>query len=280
MKKWFIMLLIVWAFFQAMAAREACGNEPVNGGGILYTEPVKAVLFTHRSHTEKQGLACDRCHSGLFEMEALKVQEKKDFNMESLYRGKYCGACHNGKQAFASDSQCARCHVRVKGMGPQGDIPVYKASESFGQAEREVRFNHEIHSRLTKCSNCHPRLFKIKKGANKITQADHGQQKYCFACHNGKKSFSWNNCSGCHVKTPVPQQVISFGHGDKAISFRHQSHTAKLECGSCHPALFPFKKGVTKIGFADHNTQKACFSCHTAKNGKAFYDCNRCHKNF
>jgi c(7)-type cytochrome triheme protein len=198
--------------------------------------------------------------------------------MESFYQGKYCGACHNGKDAFASNTQCARCHLRVKGMGPQRDMPVYKASESFGQPERVIRFNHESHSRLTKCSNCHPRLFKIKKGANKITRADHSQQKYCFVCHDGKKSFSWNNCSRCHTKTPAPQQVISFGQGEKAISFRHQTHTGKLECGICHPALFPFKKGVTKIGFADHNTQKACFNCHTGKNGKSFYDCNRCHR--
>jgi c(7)-type cytochrome triheme protein len=279
MEKASIVLLIALVFFQTLAAREASGNDPVNGGGILYTEPVKAVLFTHRSHGEKQGLTCDRCHSGLFEMEALKVQEKKDFNMESLYRGKYCGACHNGKQAFASDTQCARCHIRIRGTGPQGDMPVYKASESFGQAEREVRFNHEIHTQLTKCSNCHPRPFKVRKGANKITQADHGQQKFCFVCHDGKKSFSWNNCSRCHVKTPAPQQVVSFGHGEKAILFRHQTHTGKLQCGSCHPKLFPFAKGVTKITFARHAEEKACFVCHKEKNGTSFYsDCGRCHR--
>jgi c(7)-type cytochrome triheme protein len=273
-----LVVLIAFSLIQTVAAYGATKAETLNGSGILYTIPVKSVLFTHKSHGIEQRLSCVQCHNGLFEMEALKVQEKKDFNMESFYQGKYCGACHNGKDAFASNTQCARCHLRVKGRGPQRDMPVYKASESFGQPERVIRFNHESHSRLTKCSNCHPRLFKIKKGANKITQADHSQQKYCFVCHDGKKSFSWNNCSRCHVETPTPQQAVSFGQGKKAILFRHQTHTGKLECGICHPALFPFKKGVIKIGFADHNTQKACFNCHTGKNGKAFYDCNRCHR--
>jgi len=278
MMKHYLVALIVFSLIHTTSAYGAAKGAAANGGGILYTIPVKAVLFTHKSHGIDKRLSCVRCHSGLFEMEALKVQEKKDFNMESFYQGKYCGACHNGKDAFASNTQCARCHIRIKGLEPRSDIPVYKASESFGKAKREVRFNHEIHTKVTKCSNCHPRLFKIKKGANKITQADHAQQKYCFVCHDGKQSFSGNNCSRCHIKTPAPQQAVLFGHGKKAIAFNHQTHMGKLKCGSCHLSLFPFKKGVTKIVFADHNTKKACFKCHTGKNGNAFYDCNRCHK--
>jgi c(7)-type cytochrome triheme protein len=274
-----LVALIAFSLIQTVAAYGATKAETLNGAGILYTIPVKSVLFTHKSHGIEQRLSCVQCHNGLFEMEALKVQEKKDFNMESFYQGKYCGACHNGKDAFASNTQCARCHLRVKGMGPQRDIPDYKAPESFGQAKKEVRFNHEIHTRLTKCSNCHPGLFKIKKGANKITQADHGQKKYCFVCHDGKKSFSWNSCSSCHVKTPTPRQAVLFGHGEKAILFSHQTHAGKLKCGSCHTRLFPFKRGDTKISFASHSSEKACFTCHKEKNGVAFYnDCSRCHK--
>jgi c(7)-type cytochrome triheme protein len=274
-----LVALIAFSLIQTVAAYGATKAETLNGSGILYTIPVKSVLFTHKSHGIEQRLSCVQCHNGLFEMEALKVQEKKDFNMESFYQGKYCGACHNGKDAFASNTQCARCHLRVKGMGPQRDIPDYKAPESFGQAKKEVRFNHEIHTRLTKCSNCHPGLFKIKKGANKITQADHGQKKYCFVCHDGKKSFSWNNCSSCHVKTPTPRQAVLFGHGEKAILFSHQTHAGKLKCGSCHTRIFPFKRGDTKISFASHSSEKACFTCHKEKNGVAFYnDCSRCHK--
>jgi len=81
---------------------------------IVYDKPVKGVIFSHKTHVEK-GLACDMCHNRLFEQQAKKAQENKDFVMESLYQGKYCGACHNCSRAFASNTRCATCHVGVKG---------------------------------------------------------------------------------------------------------------------------------------------------------------------
>jgi c(7)-type cytochrome triheme protein len=86
-----------------------------HGGDITYSEPVKAVLFSHKTHVEDMGMGCDMCHAGLFDMAAHSVEQKGDFTMESLYQGKYCGSCHNGQFAFASDTQCARCHIGVKG---------------------------------------------------------------------------------------------------------------------------------------------------------------------
>lgn len=97
----------------------ACGagadEKEEHGGDIVYSKPLKAVLFSHKTHVEKTGLSCDLCHSGNFEMEALKVQESPDFTMASLAEGNYCGACHNGTMAFSSETRCASCHVGVKG---------------------------------------------------------------------------------------------------------------------------------------------------------------------
>jgi c(7)-type cytochrome triheme protein len=285
MKKGFIVILIALAltFSQAMAAHQANVNDPESGVGIFYTEPINTVLFAHGSHGEKQGLVCDRCHSGLFEMEALKAQEKKDFNMDSLYRGRYCGACHNGKQAFASDTQCARCHIRVKGVEPgqkpsSRDIPAYKASETFGKGEPVVRFGHANHARTAQCSACHPGIFRPRQGANRVAMADHGKKSFCFVCHDGQKTFPGNDCSHCHARLPAPKAAAIFGKGEKGVSFRHQTHLAKSECGGCHPKLFPYAKGATKITFMDHSAGKACFTCHRSTNGTSFYsDCNRCH---
>lgn len=81
---------------------------------IVFDKPVKGVIFPHKAHIEK-GLACDMCHTRLFEMQAKKSQENADFVMDSLYKGKYCGACHNGSLAFASNTRCATCHIGVKG---------------------------------------------------------------------------------------------------------------------------------------------------------------------
>lgn len=273
-----LLVLIAGLLLYAMAAYGTPKADTPIGPGILYTKPVKSVLFTHKSHGAEQGLSCIRCHNGLFEMEALKVQERKDFNMESFYRGKYCGACHNGKDAFAADTQCARCHIRVKGAEPRREVPSYKVSQPFARSQTPVSFSHDKHEKSAKCSQCHPGLFKIKTGANKITYADHSRKTSCFVCHDGKTSFSWNTCNRCHIRTPMPGDAIALGKGDKVTMFSHQVHMAKYSCGSCHPSLFPSKRGVVKITAADHNSQKACFFCHAGTAGKTFYDCSRCHR--
>ncbi len=91
-------------------------SEEAGGPEIVYAKPVRGVLFSHKYHAKELGLPCESCHSGIFEMQALKSQENPDFNMEALYKGKYCGACHNGQSAFASNTKCATCHIGVKGM--------------------------------------------------------------------------------------------------------------------------------------------------------------------
>lgn len=89
---------------------------------IVWVKPVKSVEFNHKVHTMEAGLDCDSCHDDLFEMEAGAAQENEDFTMASLYEGNYCGACHDGSTAFASDTRCTTCHIGVRGharlMGP------------------------------------------------------------------------------------------------------------------------------------------------------------------
>ena len=82
---------------------------------IIWTKPVKAVIFNHKTHTMDAGMDCDSCHDDLFEMEAGVAEEADDFTMESLYEGNYCGACHDGDTAFASNTRCTSCHIGVRG---------------------------------------------------------------------------------------------------------------------------------------------------------------------
>jgi c(7)-type cytochrome triheme protein len=86
------------------------------GEDIIFTKPVKGVLFSHKTHVEDTGLDCNVCHDKLFQMSALTAQEGSDFNHKSFKAGKYCGACHDGKMGFAMDAQCAKCHTGVKGL--------------------------------------------------------------------------------------------------------------------------------------------------------------------
>jgi len=109
-----LLFIIVIPVIVAISHPFASG-EVSHGGDIVYTMPLKAVLFSHKTHVEEMGFGCDTCHDGIFKMSALSVQEEADFTMDALYKGKYCGACHNGSMAFSSNTQCARCHIGVKG---------------------------------------------------------------------------------------------------------------------------------------------------------------------
>lgn len=71
---------------------------------------ISTVVFDGRIHAEK-GLRCNDCHPHIFMM-------KKDYRkmkMVEIIAGKYCGACHNGKKAFASNTaeSCSRCHKKM-----------------------------------------------------------------------------------------------------------------------------------------------------------------------
>lgn len=82
---------------------------------IVWVKPVKSVVFDHKVHTMGAELDCDSCHDDLFEMEAGVAEENEDFTMATLYEGGYCGACHDGSTAFASNTRCTACHIGVRG---------------------------------------------------------------------------------------------------------------------------------------------------------------------
>ena len=115
MKKTLILTLVTLIAALAYSSTLLYAEGVFHGGDVVYTKPVKAVIFSHKAHVEDMGMSCEMCHPDLFMMSNLAAQENDDFTMQSLYDGKYCGSCHNGSWAFASDTQCARCHIGVKG---------------------------------------------------------------------------------------------------------------------------------------------------------------------
>lgn len=73
------------------------------------TKEMPYVKFPHNSHTE--WLACSNCHDKLFVPKA----GANPITMEKIFRGEYCGACHD-RVAFITHYACERCH-----SVPQGD---------------------------------------------------------------------------------------------------------------------------------------------------------------
>ncbi len=60
-----------------------------------------------------------------------------------------------------------------------------------------VRFPHLQHTRWLDCSNCHPRIFIPRRGANPISMNKVLRGEYCGVCHD-KVAFSLFVCERCH----------------------------------------------------------------------------------
>ena len=67
------------------------------------TKAMPFVRFPHKTHTE--WLACSNCHPAIF---AEKAGSTK-IRMEDIFRGKFCGTCHD-RVAFITHRSCFRCH--------------------------------------------------------------------------------------------------------------------------------------------------------------------------
>ncbi len=67
------------------------------------TKEMPFVRFPHTAHT--QWLECSNCHPRPFEP---RVGSSK-LAMADIFRGKYCGMCHD-RVAFVTFFSCARCH--------------------------------------------------------------------------------------------------------------------------------------------------------------------------
>jgi c(7)-type cytochrome triheme protein len=68
------------------------------------------VTFSHEKHTAKD-TKCTACHVKVFKM---KKGTSGEMTMAAMKEGKFCGACHNGKEAFsaADNASCTKCHAK------------------------------------------------------------------------------------------------------------------------------------------------------------------------
>lgn len=101
------------AAFSTTTNCQACHILPADP--IVMIKPVKAVAFFHEIHDKDVDLKCSSCHDDVFAMRAGNAERSSKFIMQSLYDGKYCGTCHNGERAFASNTRCNTCHIGTTG---------------------------------------------------------------------------------------------------------------------------------------------------------------------
>lgn len=89
------------------------------------TRQMPNVRFPHKAHAE--WLDCSNCHPDPFEPKAGSTQIK----MEDIFRGKFCGKCHD-RVAFITHRNCYRCHsVNPDGTPalPPAVLPVHPARQ-------------------------------------------------------------------------------------------------------------------------------------------------------
>jgi len=79
-----------------------------------------------------------------------------------------------------------------------------KTVEYASASTGKVIFDGKSHADAgAKCTDCHTKIFQMKKGTTKITMADMNAGKNCGVCHNGEKAFKSSdtaNCGKCHKK--------------------------------------------------------------------------------
>jgi len=110
--------------------------------------------------------------------------------------------------------RCAAVVLIVAALGlaataaAQSKLPKLPGPYTFaqtGDSPGKVTFNHVSHvdEAAPSCTSCHPKAFSIlKAGATAdgkpITHAAMDKGASCGACHNGKKSFGFDDCTLCH----------------------------------------------------------------------------------
>jgi c(7)-type cytochrome triheme protein len=75
-----------------------------------------------------------------------------------------------------------------------------KTVEYTPKGTGKVVFDGKAHAKA-KCNECHPAVFKMKKGSAAMTMKDMAAGKYCGVCHNGTKAFGVKDaaqCGKCH----------------------------------------------------------------------------------
>jgi c(7)-type cytochrome triheme protein len=140
------------------------------------------VNFPHQDHAKKYN--CSECHPENFNMK----KGSSKITMDEMYKGNFCGRCHNGKISFAS-TDCNKCHVMTS----------FKKEISYSSGKvAPAIFSHELHTGMFECNDCHTSIFKYKKGSSGMKMAEIYKSKFCATCHNNDIAFGVMKCRKCH----------------------------------------------------------------------------------
>jgi c(7)-type cytochrome triheme protein len=243
----FAFLLIVWASMSLAQGKGVKKRRPLPDqfGNVVMNNlseknGVAPVVFSHWLHRAK--FTCRLCHVDIaFAMQANATQVREEDNR----KGFYCGACHNGKVAFAAqtaqEKNCDRCHSAGKDV-PHIDFAAFTADLPRG------RFGNNVD-------------WEAAELDGKIKLAD---------------TLPGVSVKRKPLEVPKDYSIEAKINGLPEIVFSHKKHAVWNGCELCHPDIYSVKTGTTKYTMEDVFAGKFCGVCHGPVAFPAI-DCQRCH---
>jgi len=199
-------------------------------------EPVYFSHWTHRIRYQ-----CRVCHAELgFAMK----RGATEINKSDFENGLLCGACHNGKIAFAGrldGAACQRCHGKTA-------LPERSRFKRLRVNLPRSDFGNRIDWSKA-----------VESGAITPKASLEGDQE--------PLEFDKEL-----VMTP-PNRTVP------PVRFPHSTHTKQLGCENCHPDIFNVSlKGTYRLSMKESLKGRFCGVCHL-RVAFPFDDCVRCHVN-
>jgi c(7)-type cytochrome triheme protein len=221
------------------------GNVVINN--FSEKREIAPVVFNHWLHRSRY--TCRLCHEDLgFSMKRNGTKITESTNE----KGRYCGACHNAKEAFGAiekgqsskipGKNCDRCH------SSGSNVPFEKKFYTFTKEFPRARFGNGINW-IRAEKEGHLKLKDTLKGVSgkKVRQA---------------------SLTDSVINPDEPEMP--------GIIFSHDNHALWNGCKLCHPEPFAEKKGSPKFTMEEVIEGKFCGTCH-GKVAFPILDCQRCH---
>ncbi|MFH1215151.1 MAG: c(7)-type cytochrome triheme domain-containing protein [Pseudomonadota bacterium] len=237
-----LICILSWNAGQCPAATKSYeyGNVVINSSGNVNAVPV---IFRHWTH---RGLyTCRLCH---VDLEFSQVANGTGIMEEDNRNGMYCGACHNGKEAFGLES-CTKCHPKDSGYADELE---QQAKRNFQQFKK----------------NMPPATYGNKIDWMKAEEDGIIKPKDFLPGISLKKEAVMANSRDEPRSPNLP--------GLPDIIFSHSKHVVWSGCGMCHPDTFALETDKTKMSMKEITQGKFCGRCHGTI-AFALNDCSRCH---
>lgn len=256
---------------------------------VLEPFPVKKaeLYFNHKVHLEQDNVNCEKCHSGLNEV---------DFSFESptlFPTMENCAECHSSSGiAKPTNFACESCHISTVDLVPD-DHKTVSFTDMHKFSVREADANCQMCHESTFCESCHvgTNMIDETNSSDNFYQpysphkyVDNTKQQQISRVHDLNYQFNHgidakgkaSNCITCHqTETFCAQCHNSDGNGDFALEgFVPPSHTkinfTTLGVGSGGGLHAELAKRDIENCASCHDTQgadPACIMCHTDNDG-------------